>query len=132
MSTSSSITVYTAKKIITMNDSHPSTTAVAVRGDKILAVGSMDDLKSVLGTNPYVVDETFKDKVILPGFINNHLHPFLGGVLLPMEFIVPEDWDLPGRAIKAVRGREQFLSRLKEVEASPLTTLTAFPPCMLY
>ena len=67
--------VYTAKKIITMDEATPEATAVAVAGDKITAVGSLEQVKQQLGSQPYNVVDTFKDKVLLPGFIDNHLHP---------------------------------------------------------
>ena len=40
--------VYVAKKIITMEDNEPLATAVAVDGDRIVAVGSLDEVKKAL------------------------------------------------------------------------------------
>jgi hypothetical protein len=39
-------------------------TAVAISGSKILAVGSLDQVKAALGELPYRLDKTFADKVI--------------------------------------------------------------------
>ena len=39
------LTVFVAKKIVTMDSTNPEATAVAVRGKRIVAVGSMDDLQ---------------------------------------------------------------------------------------
>ncbi len=41
----SKLTVFVAKEIITMNASMPSATAVAVRDDRIVEVGTLDSLQ---------------------------------------------------------------------------------------
>lgn len=110
------ITVFTAEKIITMDPSMPVATAVAVRGDRIVAVGSLESLKPWLDAYDHEVVDTFKDKIVLPGFIDNHLHPIMAAMLLPMDFVTPHDWNLPGRSVKGVRGREAYLERLCELE----------------
>jgi hypothetical protein len=46
-------TIYTAKHANTMDPNNPSATAVAVRGDRIVAAGSLDSVKKALGSNPY-------------------------------------------------------------------------------
>ena len=110
--------VYTAKKIITMDESTPEATAVAVTGDKIIAVGNLKQVKQQLGDQSYAVVDTFKDKVLLPGFIDNHLHPLLvAGFVLQMKFITPFDWNLPSGSVKGVQSKEAYLARLKEIEA---------------
>ena len=42
-------TIFVAKKFITMEPENPTATAVAVAGDKILAVGSLEQVKAALG-----------------------------------------------------------------------------------
>ena len=61
------VTVYTAKKILTMERSNPEATAVAVAGKRILAVGSLEEVKAALGDRQFTVNETFKSKVIHAG-----------------------------------------------------------------
>ena len=109
--------VFTAKKMITMNPSRPIATAVAVRGDQIVSVGSLEDLKPWLDAYPYEIDDTFGDKIIMPGFIDPHLHPFLGAVAVKAEFITPDEWRLPWGTIQPVTGKENYLKRLRELEA---------------
>jgi len=108
------VDVYIARNIITMDGVRPRATAVAVDGDHILAVGSMLDVQRSLGNRSYQVSERFADKVLMPGFIEPHLHPYLAGILLPMEFITPHDWSLPDRQVKGVRGRDAYLRRLRD------------------
>jgi predicted amidohydrolase YtcJ len=109
--------IYSAKRVITMEKAPVSATAVAVSGKRILAVGTVAELKKQLGAHPYRLDETFKDKVIMPGFIDQHLHPILGALTLTTEIIAPEDWALPGRTVKAANNEAEFRARLQAAEA---------------
>ena len=111
-------TVYLAKKIITMNKQQPVASAVAVSNGKIISVGSLESVRSALPKYQLVIDQGFSEKVIMPGLIDNHLHPALAGVLLPSHFITPFDWELPQQSVKGVQGREAYLTRLRELEAS--------------
>ena len=69
--------VYSARRILTMNPGQPFATHVAVRDGRILGAGSIDSLK---GWGKFELDERFKDKVILPGFVEGHSHAYEGGV----------------------------------------------------
>ena len=115
--TGEEVTVYRAQSIITMDAVRPYADAVAVDGGRIAAVGNMLEIQRALNGRGYRVDDRFADKVLMPGFVEPHLHPYLAGILLPMEFITPHDWSLPGREVKGVRGREAYLERLREYEA---------------
>ena len=95
------VTIYPANKILTMERSNPEATAVAVAGKRILAVGSLDEVKAALGDLKFTVNDTFQSKVVLPGLIDQHLHPFLGALTLATEVIATEDWVLPGRTFKS-------------------------------
>jgi predicted amidohydrolase YtcJ len=110
-------TIFVAKKIITMERDNPTATAVAISGDKILAVGSLDQVKAALGDRPMRIDRTFADKVLTPGLIDQHLHPILGALTLAVEVIAPEDWPMPTRRNKAALTPEDYRARLKAGEA---------------
>jgi predicted amidohydrolase YtcJ len=73
--------VFVAKTIHTMDPGWPEATAVAVRGGKFLSVGTLDDVKLYRGKTPFSVDETFQDKVLIPGFIEAHGHPLNGHLI---------------------------------------------------
>jgi predicted amidohydrolase YtcJ len=107
--------VFEAKRIVTMDPSFPHAQFVAVEDGRILGVGkSLDELSVWLDGYEHRVDTQFRDKVLLPGLIDPHLHPLLGAVILPTEFITPEDWTLPTGQIKGVRTAEDYLKRLAE------------------
>jgi len=73
------ITIYSAAKVITMNPSNPVASHVAVRNGEILGAGSLAELQ---GWGDYQLDETFADKVIVPGFVEAHAHVMAGGMML--------------------------------------------------
>ena len=54
--------------------------AVAVRGGKIVAVGSDDDVASLIGTSTEVVE--LEGRLLTPGFIDSHVHFLQGGYQL--------------------------------------------------
>jgi len=110
-------TVFTAKKIITMDRGRPEATAVAVMDGKILSVGSMESIKPWLDQFHYEVDDTFKDKVITPGFIDPHMHTGLTGMQLMQRYVGYLDYDSPHGIIKGYRTREEVLAALKKWES---------------
>ncbi|MEW6112424.1 MAG: amidohydrolase [Thermodesulfobacteriota bacterium] len=112
------VTVYTAKKIVTMERTNPEATALAVAGKRILAVGTLDEVKAALGDFPFMVNDTFKSKVVLPGLIDQHLHPILGALTLSTEVIATEDWILPGRTFKAANTAGEYIARLKAADSA--------------
>src|SRR6185437_15324000 len=69
--------VYAARRIVTMNPNNPFATHVAVRDGRILGAGTLETLR---GWGRFDLDERFKDKVILPGFVEGHSHAYEGGV----------------------------------------------------
>ena len=69
------ITVYRAKRILTMNPSQPEATHVAVDGDRILGAGDLDELA---GWGEYTLDEQFADKILMAGFVEGHCHTMEG------------------------------------------------------
>jgi predicted amidohydrolase YtcJ len=107
------ITVFVAKKIITMEPSIPEATAVAVADGKIVSVGTLDTLKPWMQGRVTKVDETFKDKVLMPGFIDPHLHPSLPAVLTQFTFLAPDDWSLPTGEFPGAKTNEDYVARLK-------------------
>ena len=73
----STTTIYSAKKIVTMNPSRPQATHVAVRDGRILGAGSLEELAT---WGDYVLDDRFGDKVLLPGFVEGHAHTMEGSL----------------------------------------------------
>lgn len=59
-------------KIWTGDDAHPSAEALAISGDKIIAVGSNTEVKGLAAPDTAIVD--LRGRFITPGFQDSHLH----------------------------------------------------------
>lgn len=110
-----SLTIFTARKIVTMEPGASAANAVAVDGDTIAAVGALDAVQQQLQKSgrTYTIDRTFDGKVIAPGFVEHHLHPLLGVLSMSLDIIAIEDWSLPGYNSPAARNEAEYRSRLK-------------------
>jgi hypothetical protein len=122
----SAVVVYTAREIVTLDARRPSVEAVAVEGDRILATGRLVDVERELADRPYRVDRRFEDAVLVPGFINQHEHPWLAAIAMIAEIVSIEDWVMPTstkpRAIDDADYRRR-VKALVEAHGDPDTVL---------
>lgn len=58
--------------IKTMNPKQPTAQALAIAGNKIIKVGSNEDIEPLIGENTRVLH--LEDKTVLPGLIDTHIH----------------------------------------------------------
>ncbi len=72
--------VFTNTKTYTADPGRPNAGLVAVRGSKIVHVGSMEEVGDWMGSGSRIVDGSGKS--LLPGFIDSHFHLLLGSVSL--------------------------------------------------
>ena len=73
----SGITIFKAKRILTMNPAQPFATHVAVRDGRILAVGSEQDVGA---WGPAREDDRYAGHVLMPGLVEGHSHLYEGVV----------------------------------------------------
>jgi len=107
------LTIFLAKRIYTMDESLPEASAVAVSQGRIVAVGDLEDMKVWMTGRKVTIDRQFEDRVLMPGLIDNHIHPFLGALLMPMVTIAPEAWRQPsGELMPAARTPEAYRTAL--------------------
>jgi predicted amidohydrolase YtcJ len=66
-------TIYHNGKIITMWDKRPAAEALAVRGNRLVAVGSNAEVLRTAGPSTRKVD--LRGRTVVPGLIENHVHP---------------------------------------------------------
>jgi predicted amidohydrolase YtcJ len=109
----SAITVFSAKKIITMNPARPNATHVAVRDGRVLATGTIDE---IAGWGDYTLDDSFANKVIMPGFVEGHCHLMAGGIWRYTYVGYQDRVDPDGKLWPGVKTLEEVLTRLKEAE----------------
>ncbi|MFD1696395.1 amidohydrolase [Roseibium aestuarii] len=73
------MTIFTGGTILTVDADFSEAEAIAIQGDKILAVGSLAEVTKAAGSGAKTVD--LQGKVMLPGFVEAHTHPISGGLL---------------------------------------------------
>lgn len=69
--------IYHNGKIYTADKSDQFCEAIAIKQGYITAVGSSHELLALAGTQTEVID--LEKRVVLPGLIDSHMHPFWGG-----------------------------------------------------
>lgn len=112
------VTVFVAKKIVTMDPSIPMATAVAVSDGRILSVGSLEDMKPWTDKYPTQINKQFADKVMYPGFIEAHGHPLLAGIVYSHPVITPSPLARPwGPAFPGVTNLQAAIDQLKKYSA---------------
>src|SRR5450631_4008352 len=65
-------------QVFTANPKNPYAAAVAIRGDKILAVGNLPEVAKSVSPNAERID--LEGKTLFPGFIDSHSHSIDGGL----------------------------------------------------
>jgi len=79
-------------KVVTVDSQHPSAQAIAVRGDKIVAVGSDAEIQKLAGPQTKTID--LKGRLAVPGFIDGHGHYMgLGESKLILDLTRAKVWD---------------------------------------
>ncbi|WP_438726049.1 amidohydrolase [Parasphingorhabdus sp. DH2-15] len=103
------ITIYEAQSIITMEPALPEAKFVAVADGIILSVAQdLESLKPWTDGRKVTINRDYADKVLMPGFIEPHIHPMQAILMLPLPFIAPEEWELPGRTYPAASNAEDY------------------------
>ena len=105
------VRIYEVQEILTLDENYPSATAVAIKKDRIIGVGEVEQLRKKFPKAQ--LDTRFSEDVMVPGLIEHHVHPFLAAITMESNVIAIEDWNLPGNQSKGVRDREAYLNRLK-------------------
>lgn len=92
--------IVTHSKIWTGNPEQPFAEAIAIKADTILAVGSNEDILALKSSDTKVVESP--GKLILPGFIDSHVHFLTGG------------FGLSSVQLKDAATKDEFIGRIRE------------------
>ncbi|MBT5073417.1 MAG: amidohydrolase [Kordiimonadaceae bacterium] len=76
-------TVITGGTFYTMDPNYPKAEAIAIRGDRILAVGSADDIANLITADTKVIDA--RGHTVTPGFIDSHSHPLMANEAISVD-----------------------------------------------
>ena len=96
--------VFTNGAILTMDSASPTARAVAIRGGRIVYVGSDEGAQPLIGTGTQVLD--LGGKTLMPGFQDAHVHPISSGL------------DLAGCDVTDLVSREAVLARIAACAAA--------------
>lgn len=78
--------VFTGGTVLTVDDNFSEAEAIAIRGNRILSVGTDGEVRAVAGADALVVD--LAGKTMLPGFVDPHTHVIAGSVVdAVMEYV---------------------------------------------
>jgi predicted amidohydrolase YtcJ len=97
--------ILTNGKIITVDDRFSIAQAVAVRGDRIAAVGTTQEITRLAGANTRRID--LAGRAVVPGLIDNHAHFMEEGVLWGVEL-----------RLDGVESRKQAIAMIRAKAAS--------------
>ncbi len=107
--------IYRARQVVTMHRSNPIGTAVAVRDGRILAVGTYDECAQ---WGEHTIDDTFADKVIVPGFVEAHGHS-MDALVVQFPYVGYFDYPLPdGSVARGARTYADVIERLRQADAA--------------
>jgi hypothetical protein len=78
--------IYHNGRIVTMDASRPAAQAVAIQGNRFLAVGSNEEIRKLAGPSTKLID--LRGRTVLPGLNDSHTHP-VGAAMSEREGVVP-------------------------------------------
>lgn len=140
------LTIFTNATVITADADFSIAEALAIDGDKILAVGSLEDVRASVPDTATIVDAG--GKTILPGFIEPHMHFFPIAMLSRFEDVgavncptVGSVVDRVGELAKSANEGEWIIGRQFDpslqdgpdaITCEMLDPVTGDTPCLLF
>ncbi len=78
-------------KVVTVDDEQPSAEAIAIEGDKILAIGSNEDIRKLAREDTQTIQ--LDGQLVIPGFIDGHAHiTALGTSKMMLDLSKAQNW----------------------------------------
>ena len=97
-------TVFAGGTVLTVDAEFSEAQAIAIRGNKILAVGSEAEVRAAAGDNATVVD--LAGRTLLPGFIDAHTHVVAGSVVdATMEYVGMAKYGTVAEVLEHIRAK---------------------------
>ena len=125
--------VLTNGHVATVDSSRPTAEGVAVRGDRIVAVGSIADMKGYIGQKTEVID--LNGRFAMPAFTEAHAHfTEVGESKLELQLAKAHNWDeivaMVADAAKRAKPGDWILGRGARPESTRRPTAPRPPsPC---
>ncbi len=74
------VTVFIAKKVITMDPTKPFANSIAVKDGKVVYIGKVSGLLNYLNNSTYYLEDSFKNQVLMPGIVDAGSYLLLGTI----------------------------------------------------
>ena len=110
--------VFTAGQIRTMDPGRPTATAVAVSQGRIVSIGSLESMQPWLRRVDHEIDDTYADRVLVPGLIDPHTHLRMSGTFMGLDYVGPIPCQSPSGLVRGLDDRAAVLARLKDLVTS--------------
>ncbi|MDP1570198.1 MAG: amidohydrolase [Vicinamibacterales bacterium] len=100
--------------IVTVDDARPEAQAMAIRGDRIVALGTNEEIAAYVGPATEVIE--LEGRMAMPGFIEGHGHfTGLGQSMMNLDLMDVESWDeivqMVGEAAKTAKPGDWITGR---------------------
>jgi predicted amidohydrolase YtcJ len=126
-------TLYINGDFYTVNSAQQQAQALAVTGERILKVGSVQEIMALKGPKTQVID--LQGQFAMPGFIEGHGHfPGLGSGLMNLNFIKSKNWDeivaMVAEKVKTAKPGEWIIGRgwhQEKWDAAPIPNVLGYP-----
>ena len=113
----SKITVFPARKVITMDPGRPVAEAVAVMDGRVVSTGTLDSMQPWLKRHEHTIDRTLESTIVMPGLIDPHTHFSMSAGYLMLHYIGPIDSPGPKGINPALLTHEQVIAKLRAAHA---------------
>jgi predicted amidohydrolase YtcJ len=125
--------VVTNGTVVTVDEALPRAEAVAVHGDRILAIGSAAEMRRFVGPKTQVIDAA--GQLVIPGFVEGHAHfTGVGEAQMNLKLMPATSWDeivrMVGDRAKAAKPGEWIIGRGWHQEkwtSRPVPNVEGFP-----
>nr|MBA2258883.1 amidohydrolase family protein [Acidobacteriota bacterium] len=125
--------VLTNGKVVTVEEGAPDAQAIAIRGSRILAVGSSADIRKHVGAKTQVID--VQGQLVIPGFIEGHGHfTGIGTAELGLKLMHAKTWDeivaMVAERVKTAKPGEWIYGRgwhQEKWDTKPSAAVEGFP-----
>ena len=119
--------------VITIDSNNTLAQAIAVVDDKIISVGSNDEINNFVGDSTIVID--VKGKTVMPGFIDSHAHLIgTGNAKINLDLRDAKNWDevvyLVAAAAEEAKNGEWIIGRgwhQEKWNSTPLENINGYP-----
>jgi len=105
-------TIYPTRGIVTVDPVNPYAEAIAIKDDKIIALGNLADLERQYPRA--TLDGQFSKSIVIPGLIDPHVHMTLGAMMYGLDWVPPWDMVHPDGVIQGLGSKTELLQSITE------------------